>query len=49
LQVFAIQRDITEMVSQKFRTETVYGVTSLSPQKATPKLLDLSRGLGGRC
>lgn len=45
MQVFAIQRDITEMVSQKFRTETVYGVTSLSPHKATPKrLLDLSRG-----
>jgi hypothetical protein len=45
LQVFAIQRDTTEMVSQKFRTETVYGITSLKPHDATPqRLLGLNRG-----
>jgi hypothetical protein len=45
LQVFAIQRDTTEMVSQKFRTETVYGITSLKPHNATPqRLLALNRG-----
>lgn len=33
------------MVSQKSRTETVYGVTSLKPPQATPqRLLELSRG-----
>jgi len=43
-QVFAIQRDTTEMVSQKSRTETVYGITSLKPEKAHPqRLLALSR------
>jgi predicted transposase YbfD/YdcC len=33
------------MVTQKDRTETVYGLTSLTPQKADPaRLLSLSRG-----
>ena len=33
------------MVTQKERTETVYGITSLVPQKADPaRLLQLSRG-----
>lgn len=33
------------MVTQKDRTETVYGITSLVPQKADPaRLLQLSRG-----
>jgi hypothetical protein len=45
LQVFAIQRDTNEIVTGKFRTETVYGVTSLKPDDATPqRLLGLSRG-----
>jgi hypothetical protein len=43
-QVFAIQRDSTEIVTQKFRSETVYGITSLKPQNASPeRLLSLSR------
>jgi len=44
-QVFAIRRDTTEIVTGKQRRETVYGLTSLTPQQATPKrLLELSRG-----
>ena len=44
-QVFAIRREVTEMVSQKYRTETVYGLSSLPTQRATPaRLLALSRG-----
>jgi predicted transposase YbfD/YdcC len=44
-QVFAIRREVTEMVSQKSRTETVYGLSSLPIQRATPaRLLALSRG-----
>jgi hypothetical protein len=43
-QVFAIRRDTTEMVSQKSRTETVYGITSLKAERADPqRLLALSR------
>jgi predicted transposase YbfD/YdcC len=43
-QVFAIQRDSTEVVTQKFRSETVYGITSLKPQNASAeRLLSLSR------
>ena len=43
-QVFAIHRETTEIVTQKFRSETVYGVTSLKPEDADPKrLLALSR------
>jgi predicted transposase YbfD/YdcC len=44
-QVFTIRREVTEMVSQKSRTETVQGLSSLPPQRATPaRLLELSRG-----
>lgn len=44
-QVFSIQRNRTEMVSQKEHTETVYGITSLTPLKANPaRLLSLARG-----
>ena len=43
-QVFAIHRETTEIVTQKFRSETVYGVTSLKPEHADPKrVLALSR------
>ena len=43
-QVFAIHRETTEIVTQKFRSETVYGLTSLKPEDANPKrLLALSR------
>ncbi len=43
-QVFAIRRDTTDQVTQKFRTETVYGLTSLKPENADPqRLLALSR------
>jgi hypothetical protein len=43
-QVFAIRRDTTEMVSQKSRIETVYGITSLKAECADPeRLLALSR------
>ena len=44
-QVFALRREVTEIVSQKSRSETVYGLSSLSPARATPpRLLGLSRG-----
>ena len=44
-QVFTLRREITEMVSQKYRSETVYGLSSLPAQSATPaRLLALSRG-----
>jgi predicted transposase YbfD/YdcC len=44
-QVFALQRETTEMVSRKSRSETVYGITSLAGRLATPqRLLGLSRG-----
>jgi hypothetical protein len=43
-QVFAIQRETTEIVTRKLRSETVYGVTSLKPEDANPqRLLALSR------
>jgi len=43
-QVFVIQRDTTNLVTGEFRSETVYGLTSLSPQKASPaRLLALNR------
>jgi hypothetical protein len=43
-QVFAIQRDTTDMVSQKFRSETVYGVTSATVRRASPeRILALNR------
>jgi len=44
-QVFTIRREVTEMVSQKYRTETVQGLSSLPAARATPAcLLELSRG-----
>lgn len=44
-QVFVLQRETTEMVSQKSRSETVYGITSLADSVAHPqRLLGLSRG-----
>jgi hypothetical protein len=43
-QVFAIQRDTTEIVSQKFRSETVYGITSITAERTNPeRILALSR------
>jgi predicted transposase YbfD/YdcC len=42
--VFCIQRDVTEIVTGKCRSETVYGLTSLTSQKASPAhLLTLNR------
>ena len=44
-QVCAIRRETTHLVSNKFTTETVYGITSLDSQRADPeRLLDASRG-----
>lgn len=44
-QVFALQREITDLVSQTGRSEIVYGITSLSETRANPeRLLSLSRG-----
>ena len=43
-QVFCIQRDTRELTTGKCRAETVYGVTSLGPEKADPaRLLSLNR------
>ncbi|MGH9447898.1 MAG: ISAs1 family transposase [Terriglobia bacterium] len=43
-QVFCIQRDTTDLVTGKSRSETVYGITSLSPERASPlRLLQLNR------
>jgi hypothetical protein len=43
-QVFCLQRETMESTTGKFRTETVYGVTRLSPGKADPaRLLSLNR------
>jgi len=44
-QVCAIRREITHLVSNKFTTETVYGITSLEASRANPaRLLEASRG-----
>jgi len=44
-QVFTIRREVTQMVSQKSRSETVQGLSSLPAARATPAaLLELSRG-----
>jgi hypothetical protein len=44
-QVFALRREVTEIVSRKCRHETVYGLSSLPSARATPaRLLSLSRG-----
>ncbi len=43
-QVFCLQPDVTQIVTGKFRSETVYGLTRLTPQKASPaRLLTLNR------
>lgn len=43
-QVFAIQRQTTNLVTHQCRLETVYGLTSLTPEKASPaRLLALNR------
>ena len=44
-QVFCLHRDTTLLPSEKHRSETVYGLTSLSTQKADPaRLQELIRG-----
>ena len=44
-QVFAVRRDTVEVQSGKRRCETAYGLTSLTPQAASPqRLLTLNRG-----
>ena len=44
-QVFAVRRETVEVKSAKRRSETAYGVTSLTPQAASPqRLLTLNRG-----
>jgi predicted transposase YbfD/YdcC len=44
-QVFCIRRQATKLKSGKTTEEIVFGITSLSPEKATPsRLLHLNRG-----
>jgi len=44
VQVFALRRDTTRLLRGQFRSETVYGVTSLSPRQANPsRTLALNR------
>jgi len=44
-QVFTLRREVTEMVAQKSRCQTVQGLSSLPVERATPAcLLALSRG-----
>lgn len=48
MQVFALQRETTHLVTGEFRSETVYGITSLAPPQASPaRLLALNRRHGG--
>ena len=43
-QVFCLQREATDLTTGKFRSETVYGLTSLTSQKASARrLLSLNR------
>jgi len=43
-QVFCLKRSITDLKGHPLRSETVYGITSLSPAKADPaRLLSLNR------
>lgn len=43
--MFCIQRDIIRISTDKQSCETVYGTTSLTPEKAGPeRILELSRG-----
>lgn len=47
-QVFCIRRDVTHLGKNKQSSETVYGITSLSPSQASPRrLLELNRGHWG--
>jgi len=47
-QVFVIQRETTNLVTAQFHREIVYGLTSLTPEKADPaRLLALNRGHWG--
>jgi hypothetical protein len=39
-QVFVIQRETTNMVTGRWRLETVYGLTSLRPEKASRAPVD---------
>lgn len=44
-QVFCIEREITQIKKEKTTTETIYGITSQSQQKASPeKILKQNRG-----
>lgn len=44
-QAFVIRREVTHLVTGQRSLETVYGLTSLSPEKADPRrLLGLNRG-----
>ncbi len=44
-QVFTIRREVTEMVAQKYRCETVQGLSSLPAERAAPACLpEMSRG-----
>jgi hypothetical protein len=44
-QVFCLQRNVSELVTGKQRSETIYGITSLSARCADPvRLLELVRG-----
>jgi hypothetical protein len=44
-QVFCVQRHTTEIVPNKERSETVYGITSLTPERANPQtIMQLLRG-----
>ena len=38
-QVFHLQRDVCDLLGNNLRTETVYGVTSLTPDKASAQEL----------
>jgi len=44
-QVFCIRRDVYHLAKRRESSETVYGITSLSPEQANPqRLLELNRG-----
>jgi predicted transposase YbfD/YdcC len=44
-QVFCIRRDVYHLTKKRESSETVYGITSLSPEQAHPqRLLELNRG-----
>ncbi len=44
-QVCRIEREVTRLKTGKTRTETVYAITDLTPEQASPeRLLELNRG-----